>query len=364
MQRKQALKIGILTFHRCINYGSYWQARCLAEGLQSAGHHVEILDHHSSIINLKEWKCAYRPTLPAPSREADYPLYRLKMEKFFEAFASLPLSPRFSLYHPQQMNRYDVAVVGSDEVWNLLHPWYGNFPLFYGEGLRAERVISYAASFGNYPAIWGLSEEWSRRLNNFDSISVRDENSWWLVKNATGQECPIVLDPCLQFDIKVPRANVAKEEKYIAVYGHNFTVDFVQQAKSAAARKNLPLISIGYYNNWTDDNIIDAGPVEFAQFISAAAGVLTNFFHGCVFSLRFQKPFACEASNYRSNKVQGLMTLLDGMHHFFNAGENDFIEKTLSKPITQRLLQNIEKLSRQSQEFLAESLDKDQLQVA
>ena len=58
------------------------------------------------------------------------------------------------------------------------------------------------------------------------------------------------------------------------------------------------------------------------------------------------------------------MTLLDGMHHFFNAGENDFIEKTLSKPITQRLLQNIEKLSRQSQEFLAESLDKDQLQVA
>jgi hypothetical protein len=52
------LKIGILTFHRCINYGSYWQARCLVEGLRARGHHAAILDHDSRRINIAEWKCA------------------------------------------------------------------------------------------------------------------------------------------------------------------------------------------------------------------------------------------------------------------------------------------------------------------
>ena len=38
-------KIGVLTFHRCINYGSYWQARCLVEGLRDRGFEAELLNH-------------------------------------------------------------------------------------------------------------------------------------------------------------------------------------------------------------------------------------------------------------------------------------------------------------------------------
>src|SRR5690606_27642994 len=41
-------KIGILTFHRCINYGSYWQARCLIEGLRRMGADAVLLDHDSA----------------------------------------------------------------------------------------------------------------------------------------------------------------------------------------------------------------------------------------------------------------------------------------------------------------------------
>lgn len=127
------LKIGVLTFHRCINYGSYWQARCLAEGLQAMGHDAVILDHESRQVNLAEWKCAYRPVLPTHVPESDYPLYRKKIEKFFEVFETMPLSPRFELDNPASMEDYDAVVVGSDEVWNLYHPWYGKHPLFYGE---------------------------------------------------------------------------------------------------------------------------------------------------------------------------------------------------------------------------------------
>jgi hypothetical protein len=158
------LKIGVLTFHRCINYGSYWQARCLAEGLQARGHDVVLLDHHSRRVNLAEWKCAYQPVLPTAVPQGDQPLYREKIEHFFHAFTTLPLSTPFPLHAPEQMEQYDAVVVGSDEVWNLSHPWYGGCPLFYGDDVRAERLISYAASFGNYEASWGLDETWAGKL--------------------------------------------------------------------------------------------------------------------------------------------------------------------------------------------------------
>ncbi len=145
-------KIGVLTFHRCINYGSYWQARSLVDGLRAQGYDAVLLDHDSWRVNLAEWKCALQPVLPSPIPKLDYPRYALKMLRFFRAFRSLPASPRFALDHPETMDNYEVVIIGSDEVWNLSHPWYGGNALFYGSGVRAKRLISYAASFGNYPA--------------------------------------------------------------------------------------------------------------------------------------------------------------------------------------------------------------------
>ena len=85
------VKIGVLTFHRCINYGSYWQARCLVEGLRAGGHDAVILDHASRRVDLAEWRCALRPTFPAT--RMDRPEYRRKVHRFHQAFAALPLSP-------------------------------------------------------------------------------------------------------------------------------------------------------------------------------------------------------------------------------------------------------------------------------
>src|SRR6476469_4825025 len=94
------LKIGVLTFHRCINYGSYWQARCLVEGLRARGHDAVILDHRSRRVDDAEWKCALQPVLPARVSPRDRLSYALKMVRFFRAFSALPLSPRFALDDP------------------------------------------------------------------------------------------------------------------------------------------------------------------------------------------------------------------------------------------------------------------------
>lgn len=360
------LKIGVLTFHRCINYGSYWQARCLAEGLQARGHNAVILDHESRRVNSAEWKCAYRPTLPTHVPETDFPLYRKKIEKFFKIFETMPLSPRFPLDKPAEMENYDVVVVGSDEVWNLFHPWYGKCPLFYGDGIKADRLISYAASFGNYPASWGLEQAWADKLKNFDAIAVRDANSQAIIQHALGIEAPIVLDPCLQFPVHPDERSLAHlPQKYIAVYGHNFSEFFIKEIKHFANKQHLPLISIGYRNDWADDQWLTADPHDFAHFMANAEAVATNFFHGCVFALRNQKPFVCETTPYRSIKVQSLMEKVCGVRHLVSKNTPTSVYTAqLSEPLALDITQKIAQLRQSSNAYLEEALSIKQLQIA
>ena len=352
-----SVKIGVLTFHRCINYGSYWQARCLADGLRSLGHDTMILDHESRRVDVAEWKCALRP-IPSAANGADRLLYRSKMRRFFDAFETLPLSPRFPIGEPARMPDCDAVIVGSDEVWNLSHPWYGGCPLFYGEGVRTEHLLSYAASFGNHDARHGLDPVWSQRLRNFERIAVRDAASSTIIENATGAGPELVLDPCLQFPVN-PEAPACHppDERYVAVYGHGFSAPFASQVRRSARRKNAVLVSIGYRNEWADRQWIDAGPHEFAHFIAGAEAVATNFFHGCVFALRNRKPFVCEGSWYRSNKVHGLMAEVGGGRHLMTeaSGAHDYAT-TLDEPPALAIQHRIAELQRRSRRYLDRAL--------
>jgi hypothetical protein len=307
-------KIGVLTFHRCINYGSYWQARCLVEGLRARGDDAVLLDYEDRDATLKEWRCAFQPLLPDRSARADQHLYGRKARKFQEAFARLPLSRRFPLQQPERMDHVDIAVVGSDEVWNLSHPWYGGATAFYGHALNADRVISYAASFGNYDAALGLNDYWAGFLRRFDAIAVRDENGRALVRGAIGTDPAMVIDPVLQFPPPAQMSDPARAP-YIAVYGHGLPDWFRARVREQADARGLRLVSIGYRNDWADEQWLDAGPEEFARFMANAAAVVTNFFHGCVFALVNDRPFACALSSYRFNKVRDLTRAVRAERH-------------------------------------------------
>ena len=355
-----------MTFHRCINYGSYWQARCLAEGLAARGHAVEILDHDSARVNAVEWRCALQPTLPTAVPAADVPQYRQKVLRFWELFRGLPLSHRFALEQPEALGAYDLVVVGSDEVWNLAHPWFGYCPLFYGEGLPARRLVSYAASFGNHDATLGLDPAWAAKLRHFDLISVRDENSQTLVEQALGVRPELVLDPCLQFPVVPdPRPNERQQRPCVAVYGHNFTAAFAREVRRWAAGRGLPLVSIGYRNDWADEQWLTADPHDFAHFMAQASAVATNFFHGCVFALRNARPFACETTPYRRFKLQGLMRKIGGEGYLLPEGAPAAAYAAcLGQPLDPAITQRLADLRRTSSAFLDRALTLPQLQPA
>jgi hypothetical protein len=207
------------------------------------------------------------------------------------------------------MPALDRIIVGSDEVWNLDHPWYGGAPAFFGQGIAAP-LLSYAASFGNQAR--PLPASWAAHLDAFSTLSVRDENSRRIVAAAVGRDPVLVLDPCLLFPPAPPHDVAPEPHPYLAVYGHNFPAWLSDAIRREARRRALRLISIGYRNDWADDQRLSASPDDFAALIAGSQGVVTNFFHGCVFAILNGKPLVTAPTAYRANKIHGLMGKLGG----------------------------------------------------
>lgn len=345
-------RVGVLTFHRCINYGSYWQARCLVEGLRGSGRDAVLIDHDSPAVNRAEWRCALQPELPVRSSAADMKAYAAKTRRFLDAFETLPLSQRFNLDEPDTLEEFDAIVVGSDEVWNLRHPWYGGHPVFYGSGLKARRLVSYAASFGNQNASEGLPQYWAERLRGFERISVRDHNSAALVREVLGEEPELVLDPCLQFPPAMKRERTAPS--YVAVYGHSFPGWFEKGVKRWAGGRGYRLVSIGYRNEWTEDNCLAADPQAFVRLMAGASAVATNFFHGFVFALLARASFVCVASDYRANKVRDLARLLGAERRLVASGRQ--VAEMLSAPLEETIFERIAAMRRHSSAYLESAL--------
>jgi len=350
--RPETRSVGILTFHRCINYGSYWQARCLAEGVHARGHRVMLLDHESPRVTRAEWRSALQPMLPARASAEDRRLYGAKLRKFLCAFDALPLSPGFDLVDPIEMPHVDTVLVGSDEVWDLHHPWYGGASIFFGQGLNAECVAAYAASFGSYDASAELDPYWQDQLRRFDMIAVRDVNSQRLVAQATGREPALVLDPCLQFPPPHDTATPVPDGRYALIYGQSMPTAFGDAARSWATGRGIRLISIGYRNDWADEQWLDAGPQEFAAAMAGAEAVLTNVFHGCAFALLNDTPFACIASPHQMNKVRDLADLLGAERHLLVPGSPIDLGAVLDAPLAPRIGARIAALRVQSDAYL------------
>lgn len=346
--------IGILTFHRCINYGSYWQARCLADGLaQKTGARVRVLDHASRRIDMKEWRCALRPEMDAPP---DVKGHAGKVRAFADAQRALPLSERFDLHRPETAERFDTVIVGSDEVWNFRHPWYGSNTPFFGESVEADRLVAYAASFGNHDAVDGIDPVYRDHLQRFSAISVRDENSARLVRTAVGSQPPIVLDPCLLFPGPI-KACAAEEESCLVLYGHDFPQWLAEAVREFAGARGLRIVSLGYCNRWADEQRLSVGPEDFVRIMANAAGVVTNFFHGCVFALIFGRPFATAPSNYRWNKIRDVTGLVGAHDRIVGpaAGAADYA-RLLSEPASERVNARIASLRRVSADYLRKAL--------
>ena len=304
-------KVGILSMQRIKNYGSFLQAYALKKTIESLDNEVEFVDYHVEeplISDGSKEKGKIAKGIEALKGKAkithkiQYILHKKRFNKFFSDLG-LTGEPN---YNPS----LDTLVIGSDEVFNVIqsNKNVGYSLELLGKDNNASKVMTYAASFGNTTldkiSKYGKTEEIGKLLNNIDSISVRDVNSYNIVKTLTNKEPIISLDPVLIYDYMnsdlIP--NIKANEKYMILYAYNGRIkdEEAKYIKNMAKKENIKVYSIGGSQPYAD-KFIDCTPFEVLAYFKNAEYIVTDTFHGSIFSIINNKPFVTLVRKSKGN---------------------------------------------------------------
>lgn len=305
------MKIGILSMQRVINYGSFLQAYALKSLVESLGHEAYFVDikngeklklvtDSSSLIAQKPWKYIIK--------RIDHVIFEKKRHRLFTG----KLFDEFGISSPIDETEVDMIVVGSDEVFNCCQEssWGVSLQLL---GDTLVPAISYAGSFGHttYADLeqYNLTENVAKSLSKFKSISVRDTNSFDCIKQLTGINPSVHLDPVLVYDWTNVKGVDVPIKNYILIYSYDNRINNEQEIKAIkefAEKEGKTLISCGVYQRWCDKNIL-CEPFELLTYFDHADYVITDTFHGTVISIKRNKQFATIIRDSNRNKLMALL---------------------------------------------------------
>ena len=302
------MKIGILTFHHVDNYGATLQAVALWSFLNDQGYNVEIIDY-------RPWKIAwkyFRPLFPLKKPEKIFGNISRAWKTRQFLLSSVKLSQKtfytnkgLEYYH----DKYDVVICGSDQVW-CLDSFRGYNSSFFLDFVSNEttRKISYAASFGNTTQLGVYEKEICTFINQFQTILVRDTNSLKIIANECNKKATKVLDPTFLINYDAIKIPPKIKDKYLLLYFQaQIEPEEEDFMKLLAESENLTIVSVGQPHRLAQINIESASPREWVGLYSQASYILTNTYHGTVFSIIFKKPFNTFVPSDKLNKVRDLL---------------------------------------------------------
>ena len=314
------MKIGIMSMQRIINYGSWLQAYGLKQVLCGMGHQVEFVDYLAEPPLVKAELQAASASVSGFGRllrmfSPAYRRYRsgqIRMNQSFSAFYrqfSGEFLPMLGVSEQQNLcPELDALVIGSDEVFNCTQSGeaVGYSLQLFGRGNRAKKLLSYAASFGSTTMErlerFGVREEIGAHLAQFDAISVRDENSAEIVRKLCGINPVRSIDPVLLYGFEEADAIPVARKDYIVVYAYAGRIQDEEAAaiRAFAKKHHKKIITLGFCQPFCDE-YIPATPLEVLAYVKHADYVVTDTFHGAVFSIKYQKQFAAliRQSNYQ-----------------------------------------------------------------
>ncbi len=308
-------KVGILTYHYSMNEGAMLQAYALKQICKNIfkGHDVEIINYES----LREKKADFLSCFQNPKNVKAvikkltryYRLDKFK-RKYFDLSKPGYLGDNYFL-GAKFLNerRYDLIIVGSDEVWKIKDQYgFGkdaSNAYWLGPEIDCQKA-SYAASA--HKTLYNrLSEKYKdfiiKGLKEFQLIGVRDDHTFNLVQSCIGKESENklfkVLDPTLLYDFSEEGASIDEVflknnidlNSPIAIFATE-NEKASKWARKILKDKNYQIISIGHYNKHADFNLFDQiNPLEWASIFERCNFCVTDRFHGTIFSIKNKVPF-------------------------------------------------------------------------
>lgn len=315
------MKVGILSMQRIRNYGSFLQAYALKKTIESLGHEVEFVDYkiEDCIVNNEEDKSQKKSFINRVINSVEwrykYVCLLLKREKSLAAnydkyLELLGISDKYNY-----RSKVDTLVIGSDEVFNCLqnNKEVGYSKELFGANNNAKNVISYAASCGTTTMEglkkYNISADIGDMLSKFKAISVRDSNTAKVVQELTNIKPVYNLDPVFIYDFDNVVSEKLKYSNYIVVYAYEnrITREEAKEIRRFANKYNKKLICIGNYQKCCDI-YIKASPFELLSYMKNADYIITDTFHGSVFSIKYNKKFAAIVRENNAQKLNDLLS--------------------------------------------------------
>ena len=305
-------KIAVVNRTNLINYGSVLQCYALCEAIKNLGYESEIIWEQGNLSKNFDFrpikifktmlKLIMHPSLLKSTlkniKEVREKEINPETVKLFSEFVENNIhQKKFS--HKEMLavahgDEYYKLICGSDQVWCSTTTYVD--PLMYLRFAPKEKRIAYAPSIGRDYIPKYNRRQMRKYIKDIPYVSIREDDGKRLIKELTGREVPVVLDPTLLLAREtwesLKNKNIYTKRPYLLCYFLDTPCEKTQKSIcSIAADNNLKIISIGRKLDIDGiDNPI-CGPSEFLSYASDAELVVTDSYHGMLFSMIFERQF-------------------------------------------------------------------------
>lgn len=335
------MKIGIITMHKVLNYGSALQAFATQQVLASLGYDSEIIDYEYKKPKEKEIISIKRRIIQAIVYVRDllrgFPQERKRQNfnLFYTHYFTLTKDYYTATSIVANPPLFDVYMSGSDQVWN---PRFAgndvNFMLAFAPEDKPK--IAFASSFATDVIDDAHKKLYSPQLSRYNAISVREQSGIEIIKTLTGKDAVVCCDPTLLLNQEVVsklsiQSSLKLKYRFLLVYGLHYMFDpypylyniinyvseqmkcrvvYLDGRNADLFKRNAKVVS-------------SAGPCEFLWLFEHAEFVITTSFHGTAFSLIYDKPFysVVDKDSKTDSRISSLCKLVNAEHSLIDYRE-------------------------------------------
>lgn len=323
-------KVGIITFHNSYNCGSMLESYAMQTILEKCNMKAEIVNFSSD--GQKELYSVWFKNNSIRNIIKNIMLISVhsrlvKNNNKYEEFKNehFKLSKEYKTSDKISEKDYSIVVAGSDQIWNITIK--DSDDAYFLNWVKKARKVAYSPSFGakNILQYSNNPQKYIDYLNDFDALSIRENNGKKWLKELVNKDVEVLLDPTMLLDRedydKIMANDVKIDDKYIFFYSPGFDSEICSYVKKIADKYNLKVItwstkryctkrikrfsfSLPEYEN----------PAMYLYLMKNAELVITTSYHGTIFSTIYRKKFITVKNGEMYGDDDRVITLLEQMN--------------------------------------------------
>lgn len=375
-------KVGIVTAYAGYNYGSVLQVFALSRSVTSFGYKGVVIDYldksqfHNLLMRLRTWRNRLFAFIKHPSLFRTFINARKNQTKVIISVPKV-LKEKFSKfqneylcldkdnYRKRRVSTFYAFICGSDQIWNSNAPGIGE--VYYLRFTEQHKRIAYAPSFGSDTVPDFNKKRLAKYLREIPYLSVREQSGVKIIKELTGRDATLVLDPVLLAGKEFWEDNVKnikkRNRKYMVCYFLSNATRALNIIDSISKALDLEVIWINTGVSYEERDFLplDASPLEFVSLFMNASFACTDSFHGTAFSVMFGVPFYVFRRQYevfskQHTRIESFLSLMHLEQRLWNDNnETDFSDcASVDFDYSKNALLN---MRRESAEYLKNALE-------